>query len=88
MQATVRDLLPVLVEEGGTRLAGKTGWGGGEATDGPPETGWLVGWVTRADGAPAVFALALVIAPGTEGVEMAPLRLRLVRALLTADGWF
>lgn len=93
VQATVRDLLPVLVETSGARLVAKTGWGGFDgappagARQAPVRTqlGWLVGWVARTDGRVAVFALN--VEPAQDRFEMGPARLRIARALLTAEGW-
>ncbi len=86
VQATVRSLLPVLVETPAARLVAKTGWG---SSDGAPGVrtplGWIVGYVERADGRGAVFALN--VAPAADGFEMGPARLRIARALLTDEGW-
>ena len=86
VQATVRDLLPVLVETPEARLVAKTGWGGFDAAPGVrTPLGWLVGWVEREDGRVAVFALN--VEPARDGFEMGPARLRIARTLLAAEGW-
>ena len=92
VQATVRDLLPVLAgadlrlaDEGGGRMRAKTGWGGFDGASGERvQLGWLVGWVER-DGRQAVFALNVELA--ADGFEMGPARLRIARAVLAAEGW-
>ncbi len=80
-QATVRDLVPVLAEGGGTRVTGKTGWG---QPDGEPDIGWIVGWVERAEG-DVVFAMNAEAAPG-ETFDVGPGRLRIVRSVLDGEG--
>lgn len=80
-QATVRDLLPVLADDGRQRLKGKTGWG---VPDGEPQIGWIVGWVEGPDG-DRVFAMNAHQAPG-QTLDMAPGRLRIVRAILEGEG--
>ena len=84
VQATVRDVLPVLAEAGGARLVGKTGLG--RQPDGAP-LGWLVGWVER-DGQSAVFAMNVEPDPGAgREIDLVPARLRIVRAVLASEGW-
>lgn len=86
VQATVRDLLPVLVDDGRGRMLAKTGWGGfGSASGTQTPLGWLVGWVERSDGAVAVFALN--VEPAAAGFDMGPARLRIARAILASEGW-
>lgn len=80
-QATVRDILPVLAEAGGTRVQGKTGW---YVRGDDPELGWLVGWVERPEG-DVVFAMNAEQAPGAS-FDIMRGRLRIVRAILEAEG--
>ena len=81
VQETVRGVLPVLVDTLGTRVLGKTGWG---ERDGEPDLGWLVGWVEGAGGT-AVFALNAEADSPDSGFSF-PDRLRIVRAILRAEG--
>jgi beta-lactamase class D len=85
-EATVRGIVPVLVEQGEgrpVRLLGKTGL---SSAEGGPQIGWLVGWAERtpAEGGDVVFALNVEAAgPAFDPV---PARLRIVRTLLTREG--
>ena len=91
VQATVRDLLPVLAgadprlaDSAGTRLVGKTGLG--RQPDGTL-LGWVVGWAER-DGRTAVFAMNVQPDPAAEReIDMVTARLRIVRAVLASEGW-
>lgn len=84
-QATVRDLVPVLAEAGGQRLKAKTGWGGYDHADGERVSiGWIVGWVEGPNG-DRVFAMNAEAAPGRT-FDIGPGRLRIVRAILEAEG--
>lgn len=95
-ETLVRQITPVLAERVGAsgqpvRLLAKTGWGGGGSYGVThPDLGWLVGWVERAeaDGGDVVFALNLERASGPAGdaLDMAPARLRVAEAILTAEG--
>ena len=80
VQAAVRDVM-TLEKGDGYVLFGKTGWA---RPDEPGEIGWLVGWVERAEGA-HVFALNVEPLPGSD-FDMAPGRMRLVRAILSGEG--
>ncbi len=86
-EATVRGIVPVLIERAGAngpvRLVGKTGLGGGGAE---PQIGWLVGWVERAeaDGGDIVFALNVEAASDT--TDLITARLHIVDAILTREG--
>ncbi|QNH63343.1 class D beta-lactamase [Hymenobacter sediminicola] len=53
-QRAVKQLL-ILKKTSEYTLYGKTGWRFRSATN--PDNGWLVGWITRADGRTALFAL-------------------------------
>ncbi|MEM1054152.1 MAG: penicillin-binding transpeptidase domain-containing protein [Bacteroidota bacterium] len=79
-QATIREILPLLVEGDGWRLKAKTGWG---IPPEEPPIGWLVGWVERPDG-DVVFAMNAE-ADGPEW-DMGPDRIRLVQRILEAEG--
>ena len=90
-EATVRSIVPVLIERRGAhgmvRVFGKTG-----ASSRPqqPDLGWIVGWVERdsADGGPLVFAMNAERADGPDGdrFEVGPARLRIVEAVLAGEG--
>ena len=80
-QTTIRDVLPLLDEGDGWRLRAKTGWG---IPEGEPEIGWLVGWVERSSG-DVVFAMNAEAAGDDSPWDMAPDRLRLVRAILESE---
>ena len=81
-QATVRAITPELASGDGWRLLAKTGWG---IPEGEPEIGWIVGWVER-DAGDVVFAMNAEAAGEDSGWDMGPDRLRLVRAILDAEG--
>ena len=84
VQATVRDLLPVLDDSAGARVVGKTGLG--RRPDGTL-LGWIVGLVER-DGRTAVFAMNVEPDPGAaREIDMVTARLRIVRAVLASEGW-
>ena len=80
-QRTVREMMPVLIDTLGTRVVGKTGWG---ERAGQPDLGWIVGWV-EGPGGTAAFALNAEAAGPDSGFSFAD-RLRIVRAILRADG--
>lgn len=82
-EATVRSIVPVLIERGSARLLAKTGL---SDDTGGPQIGWLVGWVERpeADGGAVVFALNAEAESDT--TELIPARLRIVDAILTREG--
>ena len=80
-QATVRGMMPVLVDTAGTRMLAKTGWG---QRDGGGDLGWLVGWVERPRG-DAVFAMnAEPDGPGS--TFSFDDRLAIARQILEAEG--
>lgn len=88
-EATVRDLLPILVDEPGARMRAKTGWGFEERTPGvETPVGWLVGYVERTAeaGGDVVFALAVEPAPNAPDFDMATARLAIARDLLAGEG--
>ncbi len=82
-EATVRGIVPVLIERGSARLLGKTGLS--DAVGGS-QIGWLVGWVERpeADGGDVVFALNAEAA--SDATDLVGARLRIVDAILTREG--
>lgn len=84
VEATVRGMMPVLVNTAGVRLAGKTGW---SERDGAPDLGWLVGWVERpaARGGDVVFALNAE-ADGPASAFAFGDRLAIVREILDREG--
>ena len=84
VEATVRGMMPVLVDTAGVRVLGKTGWG---ERDGAPDVGWLVGWVERPDaqGGDAVFALRAE-PDGPDSPFTFGDRLAIVREILAREG--
>jgi beta-lactamase class D len=96
VQATARDILPVLATGSAGRVRAKTGWGflppaPGVASfdwltgsDAAAPIGWLVGWVEHDHGGAYVFALN--VEPAREDFDMGPARLRIARAILESEG--
>ena len=80
-QATIRDVLPVLLDGDGWTLRAKTGWG---QCCGRPDIGWLVGWLERARG-DVVFVMNAEAAPG-ERFDIGEGRLGIVRDVLDGEG--
>ena len=86
VQATVRDMLPVLVEEDGARVVGKTGLGRFGTSDAETQLGWIVGLAERG-GRTAVFAMNVQPDPGAaREIDMVASRLHIVQAVLTSEG--
>ena len=88
-EATVREIVPVLVDAPRARMRAKTGWGGFDRAPGERvPLGWLVGWVERAeaDGGDVVFALNVEPAPGVTDFAMGPARLAIARDILAREG--
>ena len=85
VQATVVQMMPLLATDGDAVVVGKTGLG--FQADGQAPLGWIVGYVERDDWV-AVFAMNAEPDPtASVETEMIPARLRIVRAILEADGW-
>lgn len=67
-------------------LFGKTGWRFRSATN--PDNGWLVGWLTRADGRTAFFALNVEPQPGpVDDARFMASRRAVTEAVLKELGW-
>lgn len=84
-QRAVKQLL-VLKKTPQYTLCGKTGWRFRSATN--PDNGWLVGWLTRADGRTAFFALNVEPLPGPPNDDQFLASRRAVaEAVLQQLGW-
>ncbi|UYZ63401.1 class D beta-lactamase [Hymenobacter weizhouensis] len=84
-QRAVKQLL-VLQKTPTYTLYGKTGWRFRSARN--PDNGWLVGWLTRADGRTAFFALNVEPQPGPpDDARFLASRRAVAEAVLKEMGW-